>query len=96
MKRENYLLYNVGTLREAGLEARWGKLRTGAPVLFARNPSSELQHQRETWWIITSEVWDAMNQLGVKEGFDRWTRLGDIFSIKGVDSSCFIEKGGSE
>jgi hypothetical protein len=77
------LAYRVGTLREAGLEARWGRTHTGAPVLCARDPDGTYAHQRERWWRVDRGMWRAMEHLGVREGFASCTELGDVFSIGG-------------
>lgn len=73
--------YQVKTLRDAGLEAKWSKTPTGAPIIVARNPNSKLAHQREKWWFITARAWKVMSEVGIIEGFDRETLLGDVFSI---------------
>lgn len=73
--------YSVKTLRDAGLEAKWGKTSRGAPIMFARNPKSQLLHQRTKWWMVDNVVWKAMEKDGVQEGFDCSTLLGDIFSV---------------
>lgn len=68
-------------MREAGLEAKWGKTRYGRPCLFVRDPQSKNKHQRETWWMVDAKMWDAMKKHGVKLAFDNHTLLGDIFSV---------------
>ena len=75
------LSYTVKTLRDAGLEARWGRTRDGAPCLFTRDPNAAHTHQRRKWWMVDRGMWDAMNKLGVCDGFDGATLLGDFFSI---------------
>lgn len=71
---------SVKTMRDAGLEAKWGKFR-GTPFIFVRNPNSKLKHQREQWWILDKDMWQAMNKQGIVEAFTNHTLLGDIFSI---------------
>jgi len=73
--------YNVKTLRSAGLEAKWTKTRRGAPIMVARDPNSDQQHQRSRWWYVDRMMWELMQKLGVREGFDSATLLGDLFSI---------------
>ena len=73
--------YNVKTLRDAGLEARWTRTRRGAPILIARDPQGESRHQREQWWPVDRHVWAKMQREGIREGFDGATMLGDLFSI---------------
>jgi len=71
--------YRVGTLRDAGLEAKWGK-SDGCPALFARYPEG-VKHQRETWWLVHNSMWEAMKVHGIVSGFEEATCLADIFSI---------------
>jgi hypothetical protein len=73
--------YSIKTFRAAGLEAKWTHNQSGAPIIVARNPSAKSKHQRETWWMVTKQTWDLMAKVGVAEGFDRATLLGDVFSI---------------
>jgi len=73
--------HSVATYRSAGLEARWGKARSGAPAIFVRNPSSPLPHQRTTWWLVTRDMFRDMESVEVLEGFNRHTLLADVFSI---------------
>lgn len=74
--------YSVKTFREAGLEAKWTKTRSGAPVIAVRNPKARLKHQRESWWIVDRPMWKTMERTNIQEGFDSHTILGDIFSIE--------------
>jgi hypothetical protein len=66
--------YTVSTIRSAGLQARWTRTRVGAPIIAARAGQG-------TWFVIGRDMWDAMKSEGVKEAFDRFTLLGDIFSV---------------
>jgi len=75
------LKYTVGTLRIAGLDARWGKTRRGAPILCARNPNSKAAHQRNKWWAVDKVMWGLMQKHGVVDGFDGATILGEYFFI---------------
>lgn len=70
----------VETYRKAGLEAKWTKHK-GTPFIALRNPQSKLKHQRDTWWLVTKQVFDCMKRDGIVEGFNNATLLGDIFSI---------------
>lgn len=67
--------YNVRTLREAGLEAKWTHLRNGAPMLVARKPGTK------TWYYVDLRMWQAMQREGIAAAFERFTLLGDIFSV---------------
>jgi hypothetical protein len=73
--------HSVKTYRSAGLEARWGRTRLGAPVIFVRNPNANAAHQRNQWWMVTKSMFDAAQTVGALEAFDRETLLGDVFSI---------------
>jgi len=73
--------YCVQTFRDAGLEARWSKTRSGAPIIVVRWPAAKLEHQRDEWWLVTNDLWIAMQRLGVIDAFDAHTLLGNIFSL---------------
>lgn len=75
------LKYRVGTLRAAGLEAKWGRNGQGAPMLFARDPSASKKHQRAQWWAVDRVMWEMAKKHGIKEAFDGCTILGDFFSV---------------
>ncbi len=75
------LRYTVGTLRDAGLEARWSRTSNGGPIIVARNPDADNVHQRETWWAVTGSMWKQMDENGIVEGFSNATVFADIFSI---------------
>lgn len=74
------LQYRVDAFRDAGLEAKWTKVR-GAPMLVVRNPQATTKHQRNNWWVCDNSMFDLMGQVGIVEGFDQHTLLGDMFSI---------------
>lgn len=67
--------YKVGTIREAGLEARWTKTRKGTPCIVARKPEGK-------WYIVNLDMWTRAHEVGIMEAFEEHTCLGDIFSIK--------------
>lgn len=73
--------YSVVTLRAAGLQARWSRNRNGAPIIVARNPQASNEHQRTAWWLVGDAMWKEMKRVGIREGFDRHTLLGDVFSL---------------
>lgn len=73
--------YKVGTFRKAGLEAKWGKVNSGQPAIFVRNPQASSVHQRETWWLVDVKMFDSMKEDGILAGFDAWTVFGEFFSI---------------
>lgn len=73
--------YQVQTLRNAGLEARWSRTRQGAPIIVARNPAARRKHQREVWWAVDNSMWKTMQRTGVLNAFDSHTLLGNYFSV---------------
>ncbi len=73
--------YSVKDFRAAGLEAKWGKTSRGAPFIFARDPKATTKHQREKWWLIDGAAFKTMQEVGIREGFNQHTLLGDFFSI---------------
>lgn len=77
----NALTYRVSTFRAAGLEARWGRNRKGAPRIYARDPDSKLRHQRDTWWEVTPNMFENMKTDGVRLAFAGFTLIGDLFWI---------------
>ncbi len=68
--------YSVATIRAAGLSAKWGRNSAGAPLLFARDDS-----KGKAWYAVARDMWQAMQSEGVKPAFERFTLLGDIFSL---------------
>lgn len=75
------LQYRVGTLRAAGLEAKWGRTSNRGPAIFARDPQSRHRHLRTSWWMVDAETWKRMERYGIREGFEAQNLLGDFFSI---------------
>ncbi len=73
--------YNVTTFRSAGLEAKWSRNSKGAPIIVVRNPASQREHQRTSWWFVDRSMWETAAKVGVVEAFDRHTLLGDVFAI---------------
>lgn len=68
--------YRVSTFREAGLEARWTRTRTGAPIIAARKPGAK------AWELMDANAWRAIQRAGsVKDGFENVTLFADIFSV---------------
>jgi len=72
--------FSVKTYRAIGMEARWTKVG-GRPAISLRDPQAAGKHQRERWWVMDQSMLDTMKEVGIREGFDRHTMLGDIFSI---------------
>ena len=73
--------YVVATFRDAGLEAKWGKTRSGRPAIFVRNPNASHKHQRTTWYLVTAGMFKHMEDEGIIEGYNTSTLLADVFSI---------------
>lgn len=69
------LYYRVSTFREAGLEAKWSKTRVGQPYIVARTVGAK------SWYIVTKDMFERMKIVGVAEGFEEHTLLGDVLSI---------------
>ena len=74
--------YRVGTLRAAGLEARWTKTWEGQPYIVVRDPAAATPHQREQWWVCDRAMVKLMEDQGIREGFNAATILGSMFSVK--------------
>lgn len=72
--------YSVKTFRDAGLLARWGKTKRRAPIILVKNPKGKL-HQMTFWWAVDQSMYKRMCEVGIVEGFDQHTLLGDIFSV---------------
>ena len=68
--------YSVKTIREAGLQCRWTKTRTGAPIIAATNPA-----KTDRWYVIDARMWKRAEVVGIFEAFCEHTALGDFFSI---------------
>jgi len=62
-------------MRAAGLDARWTHTRTGAPIIACRLPG-------KAWYVVDAKMFKAMEAEGVKPAFERFTLLGDYFSIR--------------
>ena len=82
MNKKTILEYRVKPLREAGLEAKWTKTRSGTPYIKARYAQATEAHMRERWWIVDQKMFDAMQEVGIIEAFENATLLGDVFSIR--------------
>jgi len=67
--------YQVGTIRKAGLEAKWIKTRCGAPMIAAR------KNKHCSWFAIDCQMWNAMKKEGIRKAFEEHTLLGDVFSV---------------
>jgi len=73
---------SVKMFRDEEMEARWGRTHVGAPCMFVRDPAASLKHQRESWWMVTQEMWDSIaGGENPRDAFHAHTMLGDIFSI---------------
>lgn len=68
--------YNVATLREAGLEAKWKKTRSGCPILVARKNADQ------AFFYVDKPMWERAQLVGIAQAFDEFTCLGDFFSIR--------------
>jgi hypothetical protein len=69
------LLYRVGTLRHAGLLAKWSRTRSGAPIIVARKSDAT------PWYAVTDRMWKRAAEVGIAQAFDEHTALARYFSI---------------
>lgn len=69
------LTYKVGPMREAGLDAKWTTTSACAPIIVARKPGTK------TYYAIGRDMFAAMKTEGVLPAFERFTILGDLFSV---------------
>lgn len=67
--------YNVQTVRAAGLQARWTRTRSGAPIIAAR------LNDNDTWYVIHDSMWREAQNIGLLEAFKGYTALGEFFSV---------------
>jgi hypothetical protein len=76
------IYYRVSTFREAGLEAKWSKTPSGKPYIVARKSgSSDKVRPGKTWFVVTADMFKRMEAVGVAEGFEEHTLLGDMLSV---------------
>ena len=74
------ITYTVGTMRNAGLEAKWTK-NNGCPFIAVRNPNGTTEHQRKRWYLCDGAMFEDMKKNGVLAGYESHTCLGDFFYI---------------
>lgn len=74
------LEYRLPTLRKAGLKAKWLPAKNGVKFIAACDPEGKQPHQRNKWWVIHQCAWNLMESLGIREGFETATMMGDTFS----------------
>lgn len=67
--------YAVKTFRDAGLEAKWSRTRSNAPIIVARKNSIS------KWFYVDQNMYNRMLKVGILEGFEQCTLLGDLFFI---------------
>lgn len=53
---------SVKPLREAGLEAWWGRIRSGAPAMFVRLPAGHPDRHTDVWWLVDARLWDRISR----------------------------------
>jgi len=66
--------YSVKTFRAAGLEAKWIKTRSGAPIISVRQPGQK-------WYVVDARMFAAMKKDGIVPAFKNYTLLGDYFWV---------------
>lgn len=79
MKKLKLTWYKIGTWKNAGIEAKWGKVN-GKPYIFLR-PS-----HTKTWCLLDKSALihintQVLNGSSIKEAVDNTFSLIDIFSI---------------
>ena len=79
IEKEMTVKYQVGTFRDAGLQARWTKTRNGVPIIAARDPNGRGVHQRTQWWVVDEHMFNDMKRHGIREAFDNHTMMGEFF-----------------
>ena len=67
--------YNIKTIRNAGLEAKWTRTRNGAPIIAGRL-------DKGSWYVIDNSMWESAKKIGILEAFKNHTALGKFFSIQ--------------
>jgi hypothetical protein len=71
------LRYTVGTVRAAGLDARWTKTNAGAPIIAARRADVG----GGMWYVLDREIWGSAQKVGLATAFEQHCALGKYFSI---------------
>lgn len=69
--------YQVGYVREQGIEAKWTKNSRNAPIILGRK--SNIGGGK--WYYINGAMWKRAEKVGLSQAFDEHCCLGDIFSI---------------
>jgi hypothetical protein len=69
------IYYRVATFREAGLDAKWSKSGAGKPCIVAKVKNSI------GYYVVTAAMFKRMQKVGVSQGFEEFTILGNAFSI---------------
>jgi hypothetical protein len=92
---ENVAL-TVGSIRAAGLMAKWGRSRRGAPVMLIKATPGQifnypalrmtegkpcLPHQSANWYRVDQGMYDRACKEGWVAAFDGCTLLADMFSL---------------
>lgn len=80
MTKAHTLKFAIETFEMVGFEAKMTK-NVAKPLMLIRNPNSDKPHQKNQWWTVTPKMFKDMEKEGIKEAFDRYTLLGDIFSV---------------
>jgi hypothetical protein len=66
--------YIIQTFKDAGLQARWTRTRTGAPIISAKAEDGN-------WYVVDARCWEQAQKIGLKEAFENYNALGKYFSI---------------
>lgn len=65
------LKYRVGTLKAAGLDAKWSKNSGGAPIMLARKRGST-----GPFYYVDKHLWGRAKVVGLTQAFDEFGALG--------------------
>lgn len=72
--------YTVGDIRKAGIECKWSRTRTGAPIIVGKTDTVG-RDGKPIWAYIDGEMWDDAKRQGLKAAFEAHTALIGFFSI---------------
>jgi len=67
--------YRVGAFRAAGIEAKWKTSREGRPYIVCKKVT------QKNWFIVTSDMYARMQEVGIIAAYDEFTATGDVFFV---------------
>lgn len=72
------LAYTVKSLRAHGLECKWSRTRTGAPIIIGRMDGVGAGR----WYVIDATMWEDAKRDGILRAFENHCALGAFFSVR--------------